>query len=51
LVVAPIEEFGFKNLATNSGKAAFYAPSYSKLNVRFGPLEKCINAAITGRWE
>jgi hypothetical protein len=51
LVVAPIEEFGFKNLATNSGKAAFYAPSYSKLNVRFGSLEKCINAAITGRWE
>jgi hypothetical protein len=51
LVVAPIEDFGFKNLATNSGKAAFYAPSYSKLNVRFGSLEKCINAAITGRWE
>jgi len=51
LVVAPVEDFGFKNLATNSGKAAFYAPSYSKLNVRFGSLEKCINAAIRGRWE
>jgi len=51
LVVAPVEDFGFKNLATNSGKTAFYAPSYSKLNVRFGSLEKCINAAITGRWE
>jgi hypothetical protein len=51
LVVAPVEDFGFKNLATNSGKAAFYAPSYSKLNVRFGSLEKCINAAIKGRWE
>lgn len=50
LVVAPIEDFGFKNLATNSGKAAFYAPIYSKLNVRFGSLEKCINAAISGRW-
>jgi predicted aconitase len=51
LVIAPVEDFGFKNLATNSGKAAFYAPTYSKLNVRFGPLEKCINAAIKGRWE
>ena len=51
MVVAPIEEFGFRNLATNSGKAAFYAPTYSKLNVRFGSLEQCINAAITGRWE
>jgi hypothetical protein len=51
LVVAPVEDFGFKNLATNSGKAAFYAPTYSKLNVRFGSLEKCINAAVNGRWE
>lgn len=51
MVVAPVEDFGFKNLATNSGKAAFYAPSHSKLNVRFGSLEQCINAAIKGRWE
>ncbi|MFH1473989.1 MAG: aconitase X catalytic domain-containing protein [Candidatus Aenigmatarchaeota archaeon] len=51
MIVAPVEDFGFKNLATNSGKAAFYAPSYSKLNVRFGSLEQCINAALTGRWE
>jgi len=51
LVVAPVEDFGFKNLATNSGKAAFYAPTHSKLNVRFGSLEQCINAAIKGRWE
>jgi predicted aconitase len=51
LVVAPIEDFGFKNLATNSGKAAFYAPSHSKLKVRFGSMEQCINAAIKGRWE
>jgi predicted aconitase len=51
LVVAPVEDFGFKNLATNSGKAAFYAPTHSKLNVRFGTLEQCINAAIKGRWE
>ncbi len=51
LVVAPVEDFGFKNLATNSGKAAFYAPTHSKLNVRFGTMEQCIDAAIKGRWE
>ena len=50
LVVAPVEDFGFTNLATNSGKAAFYAPTHSGLKVRFGSLEQCINAAITGRW-
>jgi hypothetical protein len=51
LVVAPVEDFGFTNLATNSGKAAFYAPTHSGLKVRFGSLEQCISAAITGRWE
>lgn len=51
LVVAPVEDFGFTNLATNSGKAAFYAPTHSGLKVRFGSLEQCIGAAITGRWE
>lgn len=51
LVVAPVEDFGFTNLATNSGKAAFYAPTHSGLKVRFGSLEQCIDAAITGRWE
>jgi hypothetical protein len=51
VVVAPVEDFGFKNIATNSGKAAFYVPTYSKMNVRFGSLEQCINAAIKGRWE
>jgi hypothetical protein len=50
LVVAPVEDFGFRNIATNSGKAAFYAPTHSKMNVRFGSLEQCIGAAITGRW-
>ena len=51
LVVAPVEDFGFRNLATNSGKAAFYAPTHSKLNVRFGTMEQCIGAAIKGRFE
>lgn len=51
MIVAPIEELGFKTMATNAGKAAFYAPSHCGLSVRYGPLEKCIDAAVTGEWK
>lgn len=50
LVVAPMEEMGFKAMATNSAKAAFYSPAHSGLKRRFGTTEQCIEAAITGRW-
>jgi predicted aconitase len=50
LVVAPVAELGFRTLATNSAKMAFYAPSHSGLSVRFGPMEQCLEAAVTGRW-
>ena len=50
MVVAPVEALGLRRLATNSAKAAFYAPSHCGLAVRFGPLEKCLEAALTGRW-
>jgi len=50
LVVAPIEEMGFHSMATNSAKAAFYAPSHTKLERRFGTMEQCIKAALSGRW-
>jgi len=50
LVVAPIEELGLLSMATNSAKAAFYAPTHSGLVVRFGKLEQCLEAAVTGRW-
>jgi len=50
MVVSPIEGLGFKTVATNSGKAAFYLPSYCGMKVRFGSLEKCINSAVTGKW-
>ncbi|HNS52101.1 MAG TPA: aconitase X catalytic domain-containing protein [Anaerolineae bacterium] len=50
LVVAPVAALGFRSLATNSAKMAFYAPSHSGLSVRFGPLERCVEATITGRW-
>jgi predicted aconitase len=50
LVVAPIEQMGFRAMATNSAKAAFYSPAHSGLQRRFGPTEQCIEAAIAGRW-
>ncbi len=50
LVVAPVEDLGFKAMATNSAKAAFYAPGHSGLQRRFGTLQQCIQAAIQGRW-
>lgn len=50
LVVAPIAELGLRSMATNSAKAAFYAPTHSGLEVRFGGLEQCLEAAVTGRW-
>jgi len=50
LVVAPVKELGFRRMATPSGKGAYYAPSHSGLVVRYGPLEACVEAAVTGRW-
>ena len=50
LVVAPVEDLGIRRLATNSAKAAFYAPSHAGLEVRFGTLGQCLTAAVTGRW-
>jgi hypothetical protein len=50
LVVAPVAELRYRAMATNSAKMAFYTPSHSGLTVRFGPLEQCLEAAITGKW-
>jgi predicted aconitase len=50
MVVAPVADLGFRTLATNSAKMAFYTPSHSGLAVRFGPMERCLEAAIRGRW-
>lgn len=48
MVVAPIEELGFRSMAVNSAKAAVYAPSTSKVDVLYRPLEECLKIA-TGR--
>lgn len=49
LVVAPMRHFGFHAVATNSAKLATYAPGHCGLATRFGSLEACVEAAVTGR--
>jgi predicted aconitase len=50
VVVAPVELLGYKSVATNSAKAAIYLPSHGGVSVRYGTLEQCVEAALTGRW-
>jgi predicted aconitase len=50
MIVAPVGQLGFRHMATNAAKAAFYAPSHCKTTVRFGTLKHCIDAAVSGVW-
>jgi len=50
LLGAPLVEMGITSLATNSAKAAFYLRSLQGTQVRFGSLERCVEAAGTGVW-
>lgn len=50
VVVAPMQELAFRTLATPSAKGASYVPSHSGLAVRYGSVEQCVEAAITGVW-
>lgn len=45
------ESLGFKTLATNSPKMAFYAPGSNGFSVWYGSAEQCIEAAIQGIWK
>ena len=49
-VVAPMQDLGYHSLATNSAKLASYALPHAGLKVRFGSLERCLSAAVEGRW-
>jgi hypothetical protein len=49
-VVAPMQELGFRTLATPSAKGATYVPSHAGLQVRYGTVEQCVEAAVTGVW-
>jgi predicted aconitase len=42
MVVAPIEEIGYKTTGVNSGKAANYLPGFCKQNVIFDNLDELI---------
>ena len=39
-----------RSMATNAGKMACYAPMHSGVRMRFGDLEQCLDAAVTGEW-
>jgi predicted aconitase len=50
VVVAPMHELDFRTLATSSAKGATYVPSHAGLQVRYGTVEQCVEAAVTGIW-
>jgi hypothetical protein len=49
MVLAPIREMGFRNMATDSAKAQFYVSGFG-IGVRFGNTQQCLEAAVSGRW-
>jgi predicted aconitase len=49
-VVAPMQELGFRTVATPSAKGAVYLPSHAGLIVRYGTVERCVEAAVSGVW-
>ena len=49
-VVAPMQELGFRTVATSSAKGATYLPSHAGLTVRYGTVEQCVEAAVSGVW-
>jgi predicted aconitase len=50
-VVAPMQELGFRTVATSSAKGATYLPSHAGLIVRYGTIAQCVEAAVSGTWE
>jgi hypothetical protein len=49
-VVAPMQELGFRTVATPSAKGAAYLPSHAGLLARYGTVEQCVEAAVRGGW-
>jgi predicted aconitase len=50
VVVAPMDELGHRTVATPSAKGATYVPSHAGLVVRYGSVEQCVEAAVSGVW-
>jgi predicted aconitase len=50
LIGAPLHEMGMRSIATNSTKGAHYLRSHEGVQVRFGSLAQCIDAAVAATW-
>jgi predicted aconitase len=50
VVLSVPESLGFRTVATNSPKMAFYAPGGNGLPTWYGSVERCLDAAVTGAW-
>ena len=50
MAIAPVRDLGFGAVATPSAKGATYLRNLAHVAVRFGTLEACVEAAVTGRW-
>lgn len=48
---APIKGWGFKTMATDSGKFARYAPINADADVVYGSTEECVESAVRGEFE
>ena len=51
MVVTTLKELGYKYIAVNSAKAAYYLPSHQGAVTYLGTTEQCINAAVKGKWK
>jgi hypothetical protein len=45
-----MQMLGVRSMTTNAGKMACYAPMHSGVRMRFGDVEQCLDAAVTGEW-
>jgi hypothetical protein len=50
LAIAPVRDLGFGRVATSSAKGAFYLRNLAGVATHFGTLERCVEAALGGRW-
>jgi len=46
MVVAPIEDMGYKNIGTNSGKAAIYLPNFCNSKVIYGNINDILKKGL-----
>jgi len=49
MAVAPLKG-RFKSVATTSAKGCFYCSGHNMMKTHIGPIEKCVKAAIDGKW-